>query len=446
MQVETVAQESISREKALQRLVTAFISAGLAFLILPGTFLGVWNLIAISSSRSAHFLSSPWIQAHGQAQIFGWIGTFVIGIGFYSLSKMGRLAPFAVRRGWQSWVLWVAGVSLRWMTGIYGWHWRIMLPVSAALQLAGFLLFFWTVRKHKPSEQAVAAQKPRPAEVWMRLVIASTFGFLGALLLNLGAAVCAAFVASGPALPPSADRHLLLISAWAFLVVSVWGFNARWLPVFLGLPQPHGRGLLTALAILIAGVITGLADALVACGVLLLAACVAAILSLHIFQPSVHPPKLNGIHPSFPYFVRGAYVWLLIAAALSICAPLFDRNGGIGGASRHALTVGFLATMVFAIGQRVLPAFCGMRVLFSKRLMLGALALLNAGCLLRVTSEIPAYEHNFALAWNILPVSAVIELTAVALFATNLAVTFLRPPAHLAAPSSPLVSSVASAK
>ena len=36
------------------------------------------------------------INAHGHAQIFGWIGTFVIGIGYYSLSKMGGLMPVAV--------------------------------------------------------------------------------------------------------------------------------------------------------------------------------------------------------------------------------------------------------------------------------------------------------------------------------------------------------------
>ena len=105
------------------------------------------------------------------------------------------------------------------------------------------------------------------------------------------------------------------------------------------------------------------------------------------------------------------------------------------GASRHALTVGFLASMVFSIGQRILPAFCGMHVLFSKRLMFASLFLLNTGCFLRVACEIPAYEHNVALAWRILPVSAVIELTAVLLFVTNLVVTFLRPPAHLLAGS-----------
>ena len=71
--------------------------------------------------------------------------------------------------------------------------------------------------------------------------------------------------------------------------------------------------------------------------------------------------------------------------ALGICAAYFDHANGWVGASRHALTVGFVSTMVFAIGQRVLPAFAGMRVLYSPRLMLACLLLLNTGCLLRVT-------------------------------------------------------------
>jgi len=153
-------------------------------------------------------------------------------------------------------------------------------------------------------------------------------------------------------------------------------------------------------------------------------------MALNVFESAEQPAKTQGIHPSFPLFVRGAYVWLLVAAGLSMWAVSADRNGGIWGASRHALTVGFVSTMIFAIGQRVLPAFCGMRILFSKELMFCSLVMLNLGCLLRVASEIPAYEGYWTQAWSILPVSAITELAAVTLFAANLAITLLRAPAH----------------
>jgi hypothetical protein len=93
--------------------------------------------------------------------------------------------------------------------------------------------------------------------------------------------------------------------------------------------------------------------------------------------------------------------------------------------------VGFISTMVFAIGQRVLPAFCGMRVLFSPRLMFASLGLLNVGCAIRVISETGAYEGFLPSLWPLLPVSAVIEMTAVTVFAANLVLTFLQPPAHM---------------
>lgn len=60
--------------------------------------------------------------------------------------------------------------------------------------------------------------------------------------------------------------------------------------------------------------------------------------------------------------------------------------------------------------------------------MLVMLVLLMTGCTLRVTSEILAYQNYAAWAWKLLPVSALIELTAVTLFAINLMITFLRPP------------------
>lgn len=68
--------------------------------------------------------------------------------------------------------------------------------------------------------------------------------------------------------------------------------------------------------------------------------------------------------------------------------------------------------------------------------MLLMLVLLMTGCALRVSSEIVAYQGYAAWAWSGLPVSALIELTAVSLFAVNLTITFLRPPIVVTTPLS----------
>jgi len=237
--------------------------------------------------------------------------------------------------------------------------------------------------------------------------------------------------AEGPAIPHWFDQRYLVLATWGFPVLAIWGFNARWLPVFLGLKQPSSRGLMSALLICAAAVLCALGGFFEPAAALLIIASVTASTALNVFAPVLQPAKTQGIHSSFPIFVRLCYVWLLVAACLSLYAAIADSNGGSWGASRHALTVGFIASMIFAIGQRVLPAFCGMRQLFSSRLMLASLLTLNAGCLLRVSSEIPAYEGYSQAAWHILPVSAILELIAVSIFAANLVLTLAQPPAHL---------------
>jgi uncharacterized protein involved in response to NO len=419
---KSIMDRAIAREQSLSRLLMIYIVTGLIFMLLPGTFLGVWNLISISSREAAESISPAWIQAHGHAQLFGWVGTFILGIGFYSIPKLRKLKPFVLWSAWLTWSLWVIGVTIRWLSNIYPWHWRITLPLSATLELAAFLIFFQAVATHRPSGP------PKPLEPWIFVVIAATLGLLASLLLNLGASFQLALNAGTPAFPHLFDQRYLIVSTWGFIVPMVWGFSARWLPVFMGLRPLRNSFLLLALACNIVAVVLGFLAHFLVAGILLFSGAALAIAAIRFFEPAVKPAKTVNIHRSFPVFIRIAYGWLLIAAALGVWAALAGEAPGIWGASRHALTVGFIAAMIFCVGQRILPSFCGMRILWSPKLMLLMLVLLMTGCTLRVTSEILAYQEYAKWAWNILPISALIELTAVSLFAVNLLVTFARPP------------------
>ena len=411
---------SAARETTLSGLLTLYICTGLAFMLLPGTFLGVWNLITISAHRSTQMVSSAWIQAHGHAQIFGWIGTFILGIGFYSIPKLRRLSSFGLSAVYAAWGLWTAGVCVHWLCTVYHWHWRVLLPTSATAEFAAFLIFFRTVSGHRPQDPG-----NRPLEPWVLVVIAGTLGLLATLVVNLGVSSWLALRATSPEVPASFDQKFLLLETWGFLVPFVWGFSAKWLPVFLGLQPTRGKLLLAAVGANTACVIaaflgwTGLAV------IGFVVAIVAATVALRLFAHCNRPPKLNGVHSSLPLFVRLAYLWTILAAMLGVWAAFTNNPHGIWGASRHALTVGFLSTMVFAIGQRVLPAFSGMKMLFSTKLMFAALSLLTLGCALRVSSEILAYGDFLDSAWSWLPVSAVTEMIAVTLFASNLILTFM---------------------
>ncbi|HSU20192.1 MAG TPA: hypothetical protein VLI45_10660 [Acidobacteriaceae bacterium] len=432
--------DRIAAEEQSQWLVTAFIASGMIFMLLPGTFLGVWNLIDISREQTLGSLSSAWLQAHGQAQLFGWVGSFILGIGFYSLTKIQSTLTFPARSGWAAWVLWTLGITLRWTAGVAAWHWKILMPLSAVLELAAFVLFYRSVRRHGPKSSAAGAK-----ETWMLLVAGGTIAFLLALIVNLGAVIFVAARSDTPALPHVFDQQLILLMVWGVLVPTIWGFNARWLPIFGGLKKPDSNHLRCAYGLSIVGLAIVFLQWWAASAALLLFVAFLVVEALHVWEPAVQPAKLQGVHASFPYFLRIPYVWLVISCVLNAMAVRLDQSGGIWGASRHAITVGFVAGMVFVIGQRLLPAFCGMRTLWSPKLMLWSLLALHVGCALRVTLEPLAYEGYWRFAWRILPYSALVELAAVTLFAWNIFATLLQPPAHLGvAASQPIRGATAS--
>ena len=413
------------REAAMSKLLMAFIVAGLVFMLFPGTLLGVWNLLQISGRARGASIWPSWLQAHGHAQVFGWVGSFLLGIGFYSIPRLRDRATGVIRAAWVCWAMWTLGVAIRWATTVYSWEWRVLMPAGGILELLAFCIFFAVVSQHKPKDTGKNTLEP-----WVLVVMSATLGFLLSLGANLVESVRVALHGVDPAFPHNFDQRYLALLGWGFLVPFVWGFSAKWMRVFLGL-RPIRPGFLFAAVILaFLGVGCAALGWFSIATPMLLAAAISSILAIRIFESSEQQPKTRGIHASFPVFVRMAYGWLLIAASLGMAASQWDTSGGFWGASRHALTVGFVSTMILAVGQRILPAFAGMRLLWSPRLMFVGLFLLNLGCTLRVSCEVLAYQDYAAWAWHVLPASALIELAALSVFTVNMLCTFVLQKSH----------------
>ncbi|MBP9089658.1 NnrS family protein [bacterium] len=407
---------SIAREKQLIKLLMTYLSTGLLFMVLPGTFLGVWNLFEISSAQSASSVPAAWLQAHGHAQLFGWIGSFILGIGFYSIPNLRRISPWSFWEGWLAWALWTAGVLLRWIADVYLWQWMILLPLSAALELLAATVFIMrSIEGHR-----MQREKKGSIEPWGVLVIGGTIGLLVTLGFNAFESFTLAAIGASPAFPELFNSRFLILAIWSFPVPVAWGFTAHWMPAFLGLKPLKSNLILLGFALNTVGIATALAAQLLVGSLILLLGTLLTIMGLRIIEPSEKPAKTQGVHRSFPAFMRIAYAWLLIASLIAVWAALEPTSLGIGGAGRHALTVGFLMTMVFTVAPRILPAFLGRKKLFSENLMFFALLLTNLGCLLRVSSEIIAYQNYASWAWLLLPISATLELTGVILFTINL--------------------------
>ena len=387
-------------------MLIVYIATGVAFMLLPGTFAGVMNLLKISASHTPGAADAGWIQAHGHAQIFGWLGTFILGIGYYTIPRL-RLSPFYRCAAWTTYGLWTAGVAMRWAVGTWPWQWRVLFPLAGVLETIAVAVFCVSVFLPRPRSEE---------RTWRNSVtIIASAGW--AMLVAVAVGTVESFlVTEAPVFPFAFNQRYLVLISWGFIVPFIWGFSTRWLPPLLGLRKSRKQGYLVALAVMFTG-------AALASSILLGISALIFVFSLRLWEPSEKEPKLRGVHPSTPLFLRIAYVWLVAAAVLGVVAESMPMPNGYAGASRHALTVGFFAVMVFAIGPRILPAFFNVQRLWSTRLMAAALITINIGCTLRVVSQILAYEGLSRWAWTTLPFSAVIEMTAVTLFAVNMMMT-----------------------
>lgn len=417
-------------ERKAGRVLAAFILSGLVFLALPGTFLGVWNLLTISSKRASEGASIAWIQSHGQAQVFGWVGTFILGISLYVLPKFLGRVPRRFGAMWIVWLLWTVGAAWRWWSGVYGWEWQIGLPGSATLELiayslAQYILWFDRGEKHANHIRAEGKNFPGDLASWLGVAGFASFGI--DLLLNLRISFEVALRGAGPVYPPIADRTFLILALWGFVIPVAWGYSTRFVKVFAGLANPAQSAARWLAAGIAAIVIFALLRQFLVADILALGITVVAVWALRVFLPGAAEPKCAGVYPHFSLFIRAAYVWLVVGAALGVCADLAPHVTGLGGASRHALTVGFIATLIFCVAPLILPSFMNGRQLFSSKIMAASLWLLTLGCLVRVSSEAVAYSSSGGISWSLLPVSAFTELAAVFLFVLNLALTLMQP-------------------
>src|SRR5436309_2174773 len=129
-------------------------------------------------------------------------------------------------------------------------------------------------------------------------VISGCVGWLAALTINLLSTVFLAWRGISPVLPHGFDQRFLVLQTWGFLVPFVWGFSAKWLPVFLGLRSTRASLLLRSVAVNTSGVLAAMFGWMKISMLLLAAGLVVAIYALRIFESPERPAKTGGVHRS----------------------------------------------------------------------------------------------------------------------------------------------------
>lgn len=413
-----------------------FFLTAMATMLTLGAAWGVLLLWKIGSSGSFTGVSVHEVNTHGQAQIMGWVGLFIMGFAYQAFPHMWNVQLPARRLATFTLAAMVVGIAI-----------RIVAPLShpaawaEPMHLAGLALQAMAVTVFI-TQMFVAFVRSRQALLpYVGFAFASMAFFFTQTLFD------GWHMARLLAAP---DRAALLeqIATWqaplrdmqihGLAMLMIFGVAIRVFPFAFGLPRISDRRAWTALAVLLAAVIMEIALFLTYrwtgnrsyAYAMLLPWLMLPTGAWMVAGPwrlwRAFPGQANGQRAG--KFVRIAFAWLFLSFAMLLLLPVYQIVSGIPfshayyGAIRHAITVGFISMMIVGMAARFVPMLAG-RGADAMPPLWSVFVLLNIGCMLRVTLQIGTdWNPEF---FRLIGISGALEWTAMAIWSAHLAAIML---------------------
>ncbi|HEX5371042.1 MAG TPA: NnrS family protein [Dehalococcoidia bacterium] len=380
------------------------------------------------------------IQAHGQVQVLGFAGLYVMGMSLRLLPRFAsaRLAfPALIPVA-----LWLMAGGLITRSLVMPWfdgtaHDAILLGSMLAVLAAGacFLVIV---------AATVFGEARRPD--------ASSAAFILGALLLFAACDIALFVGIDTvdnglrSLPYLADTAITTLELDGFLLVFIVGVGLRALPAMVGVERPERGAIMAPLALTATVSTLGVAllylqyvdysQTVVVIGDAALTLFGLVLLGF-VWQAGVLRPAANRIRPASQphlWLVRGAFAWLGVAAVLALYfgaksiwhAELPSQDNF--DALRHTVAVGAVTNLILGMSLMILPEFAmqRQRANAQRSLALALAALINLAALLRVIPALAGTAWSLDVRNASIATAGSLAEVALLLFAFNILRLFWR--------------------
>ena len=414
-----------------------FFMAGIATVLTLGAVWGAYLLLRIGWSGSFSAAGLHEVNAHGHAQIFGWVGLFVMGFAYQAFPRFKHTSLARPRLAVATLCMLVVGLVARSLAqplaATLPWL-RSVAVGGSVLEVAAIGLFVWLI--------ATTWRRSGKPLVFYDYYIVSAFAWFVAQAIYEGVYLTATLTVADDALTDLVanwQAPLRDIQIHGFALLMILGVSQRAFHHFYGLPEPNpklGLAMLPLLNAAIIGEAAGLVlmrqfnpmwAALWYASVIVLTIAAAVLVgSWRIFSPAADGDRSLK-------FLRMAYVWLFVSLGMLVLLPAHQAVVGwlaptsaaaqtgfshaYYGAARHAITVGFVSLMIMGVAAKVVPTLNGVDVRALSPLW-APLVLLNAGCLLRVVGQ--TLTDFSATAFPVAGVSGMLEVTGLALWGAHL--------------------------
>ncbi len=420
-----------------------FFKAGVVVVLTAGAVWGALLLLRIGFSGDFTAISIHEINAHGHAQIFGWVGLFIMGFAYQAFPRMKHTDLWRPDLANVTFYLMVIGIFIRAVSEpLHSWPMFRELAIGASVaEIIAIGIFVIVLLQ-------TFRQSGKPFERHDAYILASLAFFVIQAVYEVG--LLSATTAAG-----SRDALLQLIATYqaplrdlqihGFAMLMILGVAIRMLPVLFGFEAPGPRLVRRSLVLLVVAIAvevlaflmlrhTGqMLWARVLYTAMLLLAGTSILLTLRwgLLARPAEPDRSTK-------FVRAAVAWLHVSMFMLVLFPLHTyvvlpamsslsesghRAVEMGfshayyGAVRHAITVGFISLTILGMAAKVVPTLNGVDV---RRL--GALwvpfVLVNVGCAMRVGFQVATDFGGWA--YPIAGVSGLLEVAGIGIWSVHL--------------------------
>ncbi|MCC6547844.1 hypothetical protein IT570_11825 [Candidatus Sumerlaeota bacterium] len=431
------AEAFLAKEKVSSGIEQPYFASAIGVVLTIGALWGVIILLRIALNGSFTSVDVQEVNAHGHAQIFGWVGLFVMGFAYRMLPALvGHPLPWK-RAAQLGWLVMLIGLALRTSLQPFGsTHPTLftLAQVGSALEIAAITVFSiqisWLLHKPTPDITRGAA--------WMLRAAIVFFAFQ---------AIFSAVYFRLTAIATSRELLLWLISHFqpplrdlqihGFAMMMIFGISSILLPRWFGTRELPSRGSRIVAFVLVASVIAEVVGFLLMRLVGYRWAAIWGVASLALLGSSIWivvKSRVLSLHPissRSSKFIRAAHLWLLLSLGMLVLLPLWQflvlprlaptsHAVEIGfshayyGSIRHAITVGFVSLMILGMSSRLMERTRPNDSLPPGTLTL-PLVLVNLGCALRVFFQAATDIHPFA--FQVAGISGILELTGIAVWA-----------------------------
>jgi hypothetical protein len=437
------AESADAREELADVIYRRFFKGGIVVVLTAGAVWGAWLLLRISLAGRFTGASIHEINAHGHAQIFGWVGLFVMGFAYQAFPRMKHSSLWRPDLANLTFYLMVVAIFARSVgEPLFRYAaFRDMALLASGVEFIAIVLFVVIILE-------TLRRSGKPLEIHDRYIVASLFFFV--LQAAYEAGLLYALTSA-----PTRDALLGIVATWqaplrdiqihGFAMLIILGVGLRMFPALFGFHAPGRRMARRSFYVLVAAIVgevlaflmmqwtgrTAWAGFWYASVIVLAATAIGLTLRWGLLARPTERDRSTK-------FIRAATVWLHISMLMLVAVPLYmygflphspllSASGQAAvemhfshayyGAVRHAITVGFISLTILGMAGKVVPTLKGVDIRQLSALWT-PFVLVNIGCAMRVVFQV--MTDLTARAYPVAGVSGLLEVTGIALWGVHL--------------------------